>query len=43
VVSNGKPLFAVEDAILAEAGMVDLRTKADSVTLFNGFTCGERR
>ena len=42
VIFNGKPLFAVEDATFAEAGMVGLWTKADSVTLFSGFTCGER-
>jgi hypothetical protein len=41
----------VEDAIyplnlgatFPEAGMVGLWTKADSVTVFNGFTYGERR
>jgi 3-keto-disaccharide hydrolase len=43
VVFNGKPLFAVEDATFAEAGMVGLWTKADSVTLFSGFTYGEQR
>jgi len=43
VVFNGKPLFTVEDATFAEAGMVGLWTKADSVTLFSGFTYGERR
>jgi hypothetical protein len=43
VVFNGKPLFAVEDATLPEAGMVGLWTKADSVTAFSGFTYGERR
>ena len=42
VVFNGKPLFAVEDATFPEAGMVGLWTKADSVTVFNGFTYGER-
>ena len=35
--------FTVEDATFAEAGMVGLWTKADSVTLFSGFTYGERR
>ena len=35
--------IAVEDATLPEAGMVGLWTKADSVTVFNGFTYGERR
>jgi hypothetical protein len=43
VVFNGKPLFVVEDATFAEAGMVGLWTKADSVTLFSGFTYGEQR
>jgi hypothetical protein len=43
VVFNCKPLFAVEDATFAEAGMVGLWTKADSVTLFSGFTYGEQR
>lgn len=43
VVFNGKPLFEVEDATFAEAGMVGLWTKADSVTAFSGFTYGERR
>jgi hypothetical protein len=42
VVFNGKPLFAVEDMTFAEAGMVGLWTKADSVTLFSGFTYGEQ-
>jgi hypothetical protein len=42
VVFNGKPLFVVEDATFAKAGMVGLWTKADSVTLFSGFTYGER-
>jgi hypothetical protein len=43
VVFDGKPLFAVEDATIPEAGMVGLWTKADSVTLFSGFTYGEQR
>ena len=43
VVFNGKPLFAVEDATFPEAGMIGLWTKADSVTVFSGFTYGERR
>jgi Domain of Unknown Function (DUF1259) len=43
VVFNGKPLFAVEDGTFPEAGMVGLWTKADSVTLFSGFTYGEPR
>jgi hypothetical protein len=43
VVFNGKPLFAVEDATFPDAGKVGLWTKADSVTVFSGFTYGERR
>ena len=42
VIFDGKPLFAVEDATFAGAGTVGLWTKADSVTLFSGFTYGER-
>src|ERR1700733_14868229 len=37
---NGKQLFEVEDATFAEAGMVGLWTKADSVTLFDEVTYG---
>lgn len=43
VVFNGKPLFAVEDATFPDAGMVGLWTKADSATVFSGFTYGEQR
>jgi 3-keto-disaccharide hydrolase len=43
VIFNGKPLFAVEDATFSDAGMVGLWTKADSVTIFDGLTYGERR
>ena len=43
VVFNGKPLFAVEDPTFADAGMVGLWTKADSVTEFSRFTYGERQ
>jgi hypothetical protein len=43
VIFNGKPLFAVEDSTFSDAGMVGLWTKADSVTVFDGFTYGERR
>ena len=43
VLFNGKPLFVVEDATFPEAGMVGLWTKADGVTVFSGFTYGERR
>jgi hypothetical protein len=41
VMFNGKPLFVVDDATFPEAGMVGLWTKADSVTVFSGFTYGE--
>jgi hypothetical protein len=37
---NGKPLFEVEDTTFGDAGLVGLWTKADSVTLFDRFTCG---
>lgn len=40
---NGKQLFEVEDATFAEAGMVGLWTKADSVTLFDEVTYGETK
>jgi hypothetical protein len=43
VVFNGKLLFEVEDATFTEPGMVGLWTKADSVTLFDGFAYGESR
>jgi hypothetical protein len=43
VAFNGKLLFAVEDATFPLAGMVGLWTKADSVTVFSGFTFGGRR
>jgi hypothetical protein len=39
---NGDKLFEVEDKTFAEAGNVGVWTKADSVTLFDDFTCGER-
>jgi len=42
VAFNGKPLFAVDDATFSDAGMIGLWTKAGSVTLFSGFTYGER-
>jgi hypothetical protein len=41
VTFNGKPLFEVEDATFVEPGMVGLWTKADSVTSFSAFRCGE--
>ena len=40
VTLNGKPLFEVDDATFAEAGMVGLWTKADSVTAFDSLTLG---
>jgi uncharacterized protein DUF1259 len=42
VVFNGKSLFEVEDATIADAGMIGLWTKADSVTVFDGLTYGEK-
>ena len=38
---NGKRLFDVEDQTFAEAGMVGLWTKADSVTLFDAIVYGQ--
>jgi len=43
VIFNGQSLFAVEDATFAQAGMVGLWTKADSVTAFSGVSYDERR
>jgi len=40
---NGKPLFEVEDTTFAQAGMVGLWTKADSVTLFDDFSFGSAK
>jgi hypothetical protein len=40
---NGKQLFEVEDSTFADAGMVGLWTKADSVTLFDEITYGETK
>ncbi|MEA2943459.1 MAG: hypothetical protein QOD09_3988 [Bradyrhizobium sp.] len=40
---NGKPLFEVDDSTFAEAGMVGLWTKADSVTLFDDMSYGETK
>jgi hypothetical protein len=37
VVFNGRRLFEVDDASFRDAGMVGLWTKADSVTVFDGF------
>jgi hypothetical protein len=41
VTYDGQPLFEVEDATIAHAGMIGLWTKADSVTLFDDLTYGE--
>jgi hypothetical protein len=40
VIYNGKQLFEVDDATFKDAGMVGLWTKADSVTVFDGFSFG---
>jgi hypothetical protein len=40
---NGNQLFEVEDSTFADAGMVGLWTKADSVTLFDQITYGETK
>ena len=40
VLLDGKQLFQVEDATFTEGGMVGLWTKADSVTVFDGFAYG---
>ncbi len=42
VMFDGKALFEVEDETLSEAGHVGLWTKADSVTLFDDFSCGAK-
>ena len=39
---NGKLLFEVEDNTFAEAGLVGLWTKADSITTFDDFAYGEK-
>ena len=39
---NGKKLFEVEDDTFQEAGAVGVWTKADSVTLFDDFACGNK-
>jgi hypothetical protein len=43
VAFNAMPLFEVEDATFREPGMVGLWTKADSVTVFDGFVFVESR
>ena len=40
---NGQAVFEVEDDTFAEAGMVGLWTKADSVTLFDAITYGSSK
>ena len=40
VIYNGKPVFEVEDATIADAGMIGLWTKADSVTVFDDLSYG---
>jgi len=40
VLFNDKELFTAEDDTLKAAGKVGVWTKADSVTLFDNFTCG---
>ncbi len=42
VLFNGKELFTAEDETFKEAGQVGVWTKADSRTLFDDFTYGER-
>jgi len=42
VFMNGRELFAVEDATFSDAGTVGVWTKADSITLFDDFTCGSK-
>lgn len=43
VIYNGKLLFEVDDATFKDAGMVGLWTKADSVTMFDGFAFGDSK
>lgn len=43
VTFNDKPLFEVEDATFANAGMIGLWTKADSVTVFDALMYGEKK
>jgi hypothetical protein len=43
VTFNDKPLFEVEDATFADAGMIGLWTKADSVTVFDAVTYSEKK
>ena len=43
VIYNGKSLFEVEDTTFKDTGRVGLWTKADSVTLFDDFSYGEKK
>jgi hypothetical protein len=43
VIFNGKPLFEVEDSTFVDPGMIGLWTKADSITVFDGLTYGEKK
>ena len=43
VIYNSKQLFEVEDSTFKDAGQVGLWTKADSVTLFDEVSYGERK
>ncbi len=43
VIYNGNTLFEVEDGTFKNAGRVGLWTKADSVTLFDDFTYGDKK
>lgn len=42
VIFDGKKAMEWDDHTFTEAGMVGVWTKADSVTLFDDFTCGEK-
>jgi len=42
VIFDGKELFTAEDETISTAGKVGLWTKADSVTLFDDFSYGEK-
>ena len=43
VAFNGRALFEVEDATFTTAGRIGLWTKADSVTVFDQFSYGEKK
>jgi hypothetical protein len=43
VIFNGNHLFEVEDATFDDTGSVGLWTKADSVTVFDHFTYGQKK